>query len=139
MTTDLTEFDDMTGLTGEHCFFTDLCNVKQIKNSKKMKTRTLSFDFTYELSIDREAQELMAGLSGIVSHALIGLLNQQLLGFSNAMQYEMADYMLAFANEQIVNTTGSPSADSVLEACYAWIAADQSMLAVMDDDELFNS
>ena len=104
-----------------------------------MKTRTLSFDFTYELSIDREAQELMAGLSGIVSHALIGLLNQQLLGFSNAMQYEMADYMLAFANEQIVNTTGSPSADSVLEACYAWIAADQSMLAVMDDDELFNS
>ena len=49
------------------------------------------------------------------------MLNQQLLGFSSQMQQELAMDMVDYVCDDVIRMTGCPSADYVLETCYAWI------------------
>ena len=60
-----------------------------------------------------------------VSPKLLDVLNAMLLGFNDDMQLEIADDLLDFAYGQVVHTTGCPSADAVLNACYTWIAEEK--------------
>ena len=60
-------------------------------------------------------------LENKVSKSLLFMLNQQLLGFSSLMQQELALDMVDYVCEDIMRMTGCPSADYVLEICYAWI------------------
>lgn len=78
-------------------------------------------------SIDGTSKIIMDCLEDKVSPELLELLKQMLLGFNDDMQLEIADNLLDFTNGHVVHTTGCPSADAVLEACYMWIAEDQGI------------
>ena len=84
-------------------------------------------DLTYQFGIDGTAQDVMECLEDKVSPALLDTLNAMLLGFNDDMQLEIADDLLDFAYGQMVHTTGCPSADAVLYACYTWIAEEKGV------------
>lgn len=94
------------------------------RSSRRKRVGMIQHDFTYEMTIDSEAQTLLACMEERISHTLCGLIKQQLLGFGDDMQYEIADSLMDYIYDQVVRSTGSPSADFVLEACYGWIAAE---------------
>lgn len=71
--------------------------------------------------MEHDAESVMTKLEDKVSHSLLFMLNQQLLGFSSQMQQELAMDIVDYVCEDIMRLTGSPSADYVLEICYAWI------------------
>ena len=86
-------------------------------------------DFFYEeedllrvQSLEHDATSVMNSLEDKISSSLLFMLNQQLLGFSSQMQQELALDMVDYVCDNIVRTTGCPSADYVLQICYAWIA-----------------
>ena len=56
-----------------------------------------------------------------VMQRLENRLSKQLLGFSTQMQQELAMDMVDYVCDDIMQMTGCPSADCVLEICYAWI------------------
>ncbi len=76
-------------------------------------------------SIDGTSKIIMDCLEDKVSPDLLELLKQMLLGFNDDMQLEIADNLLDFAHGHVVHTTGCPSADAVLAACYKWIAEEK--------------
>ena len=82
-------------------------------------------DLIYQFSVDGTAQYVMECLEDKVSPKLLDVLNAMLLGFNDDMQLEIADDLLDFAYGQVVHTTGCPSADAVLNACYTWIAEEK--------------
>ena len=82
-------------------------------------------DLTYQFGVDGTAQYVMECLEDKVSPKLLDVLNAMLLGFNDDMQLEIADDLLDFAYGQVVHTTGCPSADAVLNACYTWIAEEK--------------
>ncbi len=94
------------------------------RNSLQRKAKMIQHDFTYELDIDSEAQTLLACMEERISHSLCGLIKQQLLGFGDDMQFEIADSLMDYVFNQVIRSTGCPSADVVLYACYGWIAAE---------------
>ena len=94
------------------------------RNSMRRQAGMIQHDFTYEMNSDSEAQTLLACMEGRISHTLCGLIKQQLLGFGDDMQFEIADSLMDYVFDQVVRSTGCPSADYVLEACYGWIAAE---------------
>ena len=94
------------------------------RSSRRKRVGMIQHDFTYEMTIDSEAQTLLACMEERISHTLCGLIKQQLLGFGDDMQFEIADSLTDYVFDQVVRTTGCPSADFVLEACYGWIAAE---------------
>ena len=71
--------------------------------------------------MEHDAESVMHRLENKVSKSLLFMLNQQLLGFSSLMQQELALDMVDYVCEDIMRMTGCPSADYVLEICYAWI------------------
>jgi len=71
--------------------------------------------------MEHDAESVMHRLENKVSNSLLFMLNQQLLGFSSSMQQELALDMVDYVCEDIMRMTGCPSADYVLEICYAWI------------------
>ena len=71
--------------------------------------------------MEHDAESVMQRLEDKVSKSLLFMLNQQLLGFSSSMQQELAMDMVDYVCEDIMRMTGCPSADYVLEICYAWI------------------
>jgi hypothetical protein len=92
--------------------------------------KTLKFyeqDLTYQFGVDSTAQYVMECLEDKVSPKLLDVLNAMLLGFNDDMQLEIADDLLDFAYGQMVHTTGCPSADAVLYACYTWIAEEKGV------------
>ena len=84
-------------------------------------------DLTYQFGVDGTAQYVMECLEDKVSPKLLDVLNAMLLGFNDDMQLEIADDLLDFAYGQMVHTTGCPSADAVLYACYTWIAEEKGV------------
>ena len=94
------------------------------RNSMRRKAKMIQHDFAYELNIDSDAQTLLACMEERISHTLCGLIKQQLLGFGDDMQFEIAESLTDYVFDQVVRSTGCPSADFVLEACYGWIAAE---------------
>jgi hypothetical protein len=94
----------------------------------KIQNRPLG-DFIYEeedllrvQNLEHDATSVMNSLEDKISSSLLFMLNQQLLGFSSQMQQELALDMVDYVCDNIVRTTGCPSADYVLQICYAWIA-----------------
>ena len=71
--------------------------------------------------MEHDAESVMQRLEDKVSKSLLFMLNQQLLGFSSQMQQELALDMVDYVCDDIMRMTGCPSADYVLEICYAWI------------------
>lgn len=82
-------------------------------------------DLTWRYGVDGTAQDVMECLEGKVSPEFVELLNSMLLAFNDDMQLEIADNLLDFAHGHVVHTTGCPSADAVLAACYKWIAEER--------------
>ena len=97
--------------------------IKTVSLEKTLKV--YEQDLTYQFSVDGTAQDVMERLEDKVSPALLDTLNAMLLGFNDDMQLEIADDLLDFAYGQVVHTTGCPSADAVLNACYTWIAEEK--------------
>ena len=97
--------------------------IKTVSLEKTLKV--YEQDLTYQFSVDGTAQYVMECLEDKVSPELLDILNAMLLGFSDDMQLEIADDLLDFAYGQVVHTTGCPSADAVLNACYTWIAEEK--------------
>ncbi len=71
--------------------------------------------------LEHDAESVMQRLENRLSKPLLFMLNQQLLGFSSQMQQELAMDMVDYVCDDIMQMTGCPSADCVLEICYAWI------------------
>ncbi len=97
--------------------------IKTVSLEKTLKV--YEQDLTYQFSVDGTAQYVMECLEDKVSPKLLDVLNAMLLGFNDDMQLEIADDLLDFAYGQVVHTTGCPSADAVLNACYTWIAEEK--------------
>ena len=93
--------------------------------SLKKTIKAYEQDLTYQFGVDGTAQYVMECLEDKVSPKLLDVLNAMLLGFNDDMQLEIADDLLDFAYGQVVHTTGCPSADAVLNACYTWIAEEK--------------
>ena len=102
-----------------------MAKVKTVSLEKSL--RVFEQDLTYQFSVDGIAQDVMECLEDKVSPALLDTLNAMLLGFNDDMQLEIADDLLDFAYGQMVHTTGCPSADAVLNACYTWIAEEKGV------------
>ena len=97
--------------------------IKTVSLEKTLKV--YEQDLTTQFSVDGTAQYVMECLEDKVSPKLLDVLNAMLLGFNDDMQLEIADDLLDFAYGQVVHTTGCPSADAVLNACYTWIAEEK--------------
>lgn len=97
--------------------------IKTVSLEKNLKV--YEQDLTYQFGVDGTAQYVMECLEDKVSPKLLDVLNAMLLGFNDDMQLEIADDLLDFAYGQVVHTTGCPSADAVLNACYTWIAEEK--------------
>jgi hypothetical protein len=93
-----------------------------------LDVRVIEQDLSGEHDIDCDAMSIMECLEDKVSKELFELLKEMLLGFNEEMQLELADDLLNFAHGHVIHTTGCPSADYVLEMCYAWIAAEHGIL-----------
>ena len=100
-----------------------MAKVKTVSLEKNLKV--YEQDLTYQFGVDGTAQYVMECLEDKVSPKLLDVLNAMLLGFNDDMQLEIADDLLDFAYGQVVHTTGCPSADAVLNACYTWIAEEK--------------
>ena len=100
--------------------------MKKSKRNKKIRltldVKVIEQDLSYEQHVDSIAMSIMDMLEDRISPQLLDLLKEMLLGFSGDMQLEIADDLLDFVQGHSIHTTGCPSADSVLMACYMWIA-----------------
>lgn len=85
-------------------------------------------DLRGEFGLNVNAERLMKDLTYKVSPHLYGMLIQQMLGFHADMQIEMAEDLVEFACEHIARSTGCPSVDYALDACYTWIAAEHDII-----------
>lgn len=103
---------------------------KAMKKGDQNRTRNMMVvneDYTDVLSTDPYAENLMGSVEGKVSPELFGLLNEMLLGFCNDMQVVMAWGLETFACAHIIHKSGCLSVDSVLGACYSWIAEEHGI------------
>ena len=98
------------------------------KNSSKVKfveVKVIEQNLRSEREIGDEVESLVRLLGSKVSAELQVIIMEMMLGFSKEMQQEIADDLLDFAYENVVQTTGCWSADKVLKTCYEWIAEEQ--------------
>ena len=86
--------------------------------------QNLKGDYIY----DSTALRVIENLEDRVSIELYDMIRDMLLGFEEGMQLEIADDLLDFAVMHVIHTTGCPSADYILEACYRWIAEEQGIV-----------
>jgi hypothetical protein len=98
------------------------------KNYSKVKfveVKVIEQNLRSEQEIGDEVESLVRLLGSKVSAELQVIIMEMMLGFSKEMQQEIADDLLDFAYENVVQTTGCWSADAVLKSCYEWIAEEQ--------------
>lgn len=95
------------------------------KRKKVRMYQVIEQDLSLQESVDITAKFVMEIVEQKVSPELATLLNQMLLGFNPDMQLELADDLLDFVHGGVIHTTGCPSADAVLEACFRWIAEEK--------------
>ena len=107
--------------------------VKKIARNVRVEYQDLRGDFGLTHNAERE----LSTLKKKVSPQLLGMLEQQLLGFHAMMQKEMAEDLVVFTFRHIAHTTGCSSADLVLDICYAWIAQEHGILKKMKNEEFF--
>lgn len=85
-------------------------------------------DLRDEVCLAEDAIVEMIDMKKKVSPSLQKLLRLQLEPFCEFMQVEMAQNLSIFANDHMAFTTGCPSADTILDICYTWIAEEQGIL-----------
>ena len=85
-----------------------------------------------EYFINERAANVLMLMQGEVSEGLLRMLIQELQGFCDRMQLEMAEDMLDFALGHVVHTTGCPSADYVLDYCYTHIAMEHDIMVELN-------
>jgi hypothetical protein len=85
-------------------------------------------DLRDEVCLAEDAIVEMIDMKKKVSPSLQKLLRLQLEPFCEFMQVEMAVNLSIFANDHMAFTTGCPSADTILDICYTWIAEEQGIL-----------
>lgn len=100
--------------------------------------KVIKQNLRYEHSIEGGAMSILEIIKKRVSPELFETLNDLLLGFNDAMQLEMADNLLDFTHGHVIHTTGCPSADYVLDICYASIAAEHGILNGNAIQNMFN-
>ena len=101
-------------------------------------SRVIDQDLKSEYNFDSTALMVLGNLEDRVSIELYDMIRDMLLGFEEGMQLEIADDLLDFAVMHVIHTTGCPSADYILEACYRWIAEEQGIVdshSLADDKE----
>ena len=98
---------------------------KNFSKVKFVEVKVIEQDLRSEQEIGDEVESLVRLLGSKVSAELQVIIMEMMLGFSKEMQQEIADDLLDFAYGQVVHTTGCPSADAVLNACYTWIAEEK--------------
>ena len=98
---------------------------KNFSKVKFVKVKVIEQDLRSEQEIGDEVESLVRLLGSKVSAELQVIIMEMMLGFSKEMQQEIADDLLDFAYENVVQTTGCWSADAVLKSCYEWIAEEQ--------------
>ena len=98
---------------------------KNFSKVKFVKVKVIEQDLRSEQEIGDEVESLVRLLGSKVSAELQVIIMEMILGFSKEMQQEIADDLLDFAYENVVQTTGCWSADKVLKTCYEWIAEEQ--------------
>ena len=98
---------------------------KNFSKVKFVKVKVIEQDLRSEQEMETVAESLIEFLDGKVSAELQVIIMEMMLGFSREMQLEIADDLLDFAYENVVQTTGCWSADKVLKTCYEWIAEEQ--------------
>ena len=99
-----------------------------LANSLAADSRVIDRDLKSEYNFDSTALMVLGNLEDRVSIELYDMIRDMLLGFEESMQLEIADNLLDFAVMHVIHTTGCPSADYILEACYRWIAEEQGIL-----------
>ena len=98
---------------------------KNFSKVKFVEVKVIEQDLRSEQEIGDEVESLVRLLGSKVSAELQVIIMEMILGFSKEMQQEIADDLLDFAYENVVQTTGCWSADAVLKSCYEWIAEEQ--------------
>ena len=98
---------------------------KNYSKVKFVKVKVIEQNLRSEQEIGDEVESLVRLLGSKVSAELQVIIMEMILGFSKEMQQEIADDLLDFAYENVVQTTGCWSADKVLKTCYEWIAEEQ--------------
>ena len=96
--------------------------IMTLANSLATDSRLIDRDLKSDYNFDSTALMVLGNLEGRVSIELYDMIRDMLLGFEEGMQLEIADNLLDFAVMHVIHTTGCPSADYILEACYRWIA-----------------
>lgn len=84
-------------------------------------------DLMPDYGLKPEVEEIMDRVASEVSSLLHEMLNEQLLGFHEDMQIEMAENLEKFVCLHEAHFTGSPDVDYVLTQCYGWIAAEHGV------------
>ena len=99
-----------------------------LADSLAADSRVIDRDLKNEYNFDSTALMVLGNLEDRVSIELYDMIRDMLLGFEEGMQLEIADNLLDFAVMHVIHTTGCPSADYILEACYRWIAEEQGII-----------
>ena len=99
-----------------------------LANNLAADSRVIDQNLKGEYNYDSTALRVIENLEDRVSVQLYDMIRDMLLGFEEGMQLEIADNLLDFTVMHVIHTTGCPSADYILEACYRWIAEEQGIL-----------
>ena len=81
-------------------------------------------DLMPDYGLKPEVEEIMDRVAPEVSPLLRDMLEEQLLGFHEDIQIEMAENLEKFACLYETHFTGCADVDYVLAQCYGWIAAE---------------
>ena len=102
--------------------------IMRLANNLAADCRVIDQNLKGEYNHDGTAMSVIENLEDRVSVALYDMIRDMLLGFEDGMQLEIADNLLDFVTMHVIHTTGCPSADFILEACYILIAEEQGIL-----------
>lgn len=97
------------------------------KANQKPQVRVISQDLSCEQPVDVTATKVMECLKKKVSPELHDVIGGLLLGFHEDMQLEIAADLLEFACDNVIHTTGCPTADIMLATCYRMIADEKGI------------
>jgi hypothetical protein len=103
-------------------------SIMNLANNLAADSRVIDQNLKGEYNYDSTALRVIENLEDRVSIQLYDMIRDMLLGFDDGMQLEIADNLLDFTVMHVIHTTGCPSADYILEACYRWIAEEQGIL-----------
>ena len=103
-------------------------NIIQLADCLAADCKVIDQDLKGEYNYDVTAIRVLENLEDRVSIQIYDMIRDMLLGFEDGMQLEIADNLLDFTVKHVIHTTGCPSADYILEACYRWIAEEQGIL-----------